>query len=75
MAIYNIYIKEQLDEHWSSWFEGMTVTWQADRGTLLSGEIVDQAALHGVLNKLRDLQLTLLSVYAIPNNPSSDDSG
>jgi hypothetical protein len=70
VAIYNIYIKEQLGEHWSSWFEGMTVTWQANGGTLLSGEIVDQAALHGVLNKLRDLQLTLLSVYAVPKNTS-----
>ena len=71
MAIYNIHIKEQLSEHWSSWFEGMTVTHLASGETVLSGEIVDQSALHGVLNKLRDLQLTLISVCPEQDTPHS----
>ncbi len=65
MPIYQIRIKEQLDQHWSDWFGGLTLTTEANGETVLTGEVVDQAALHGLLSKVRDLQLTLLSVYSL----------
>ncbi len=58
---YAIEVEEQLDATWSEWFVGMTVTPSAG-GTLLAGLIVDQAALHGLLACIRDLNLTLISV-------------
>jgi hypothetical protein len=65
MPIYRIRIKEQLDQHWSAWFGGLRITTEANGETVLTGEVVDQAALHGLLSKVRDLQLTLLSVYSL----------
>lgn len=62
MAVYQIRLKEKLDQHWSAWLGGMTVVHEADGETVLTGEVVDQAALHGLLSKVRDLQLTLISV-------------
>ena len=66
-AIYEIKIKGLLDDHWSQWFEGMTLERQenAEAGqdcTLIIGPIADQPALHGLLAKIRDLNLTLISV-------------
>ena len=61
-GLYEIRIKGHLDDKWASWFEGLTIT-RADNGeTLLRGPLVDQAALHGVLRKVRDLGLPLLAV-------------
>jgi hypothetical protein len=51
-----------LDDKWSDWFGGLTITPQADGDTIVTGPVVDQAALYGLLNKLRDIGLTLLSV-------------
>lgn len=51
-----------LDETWSEWFDGLTVTTLDNGDTLLSGSVRDQSALHGLLNKIRDLGLMLLSV-------------
>ena len=65
MPIYQIRLKEQLDQHWSAWFGGLTITTGANGETILTGKVVDQAALHGLLSKVRDLQLTLLSVSSI----------
>jgi hypothetical protein len=65
MPIYQIRLKEQLGQHWSSWFDGLAITIEANGETVLTGEIIDQAALHGLLNKVRDLQLTLLAVYPL----------
>ncbi len=65
MPIYQIRIKEQLDQRWSAWFGGLTVTHEANGETALTGEVVDQAGLHGLLSKVRDLQLTLLSVSSL----------
>jgi hypothetical protein len=59
---YHIRIREQLDPAWSAWFDGLTVVKEADGNTLLAGLVVDQAALHGILMRVRDLGLTLLAV-------------
>jgi hypothetical protein len=61
-TIYKIRIKGQLDSQWTDWFEGMTITLEEDGNTLLTGQVIDQAALHGLLKKIRDLGLTLISV-------------
>ena len=71
MPVYQIRIKEQLGQHWSAWFGGLTITTEANGETALTGEVVDQAALHGLLSKVRDLQLTLLSVYPIEKDSPS----
>jgi hypothetical protein len=57
-----IRIRGQIDAHWSSWFEGLSVEPAAPGETLLSGQVADQAALYGLLAKLRDLGLPLVSV-------------
>ncbi len=60
--LYEIRVRGHLSSHWSDWFEGMELRW-TDRGeTILSGPVVDQAALMGILNKLHRLNLTLLSI-------------
>ena len=56
---YHIKSKDQLDTRWQDWFDGLTITLTDDGHTILSGIIVDQAALHGVLKKIRNLGLTL----------------
>jgi hypothetical protein len=62
MALYTIRVLGDLDARWSDWFEGLTITYTASGVTVISGEIVDQAALHGTLNKIRNLNLALMSV-------------
>ena len=61
---YTIRISGNLDAHWSDWFDGMTVTnvGEPNAETIIAGIIPDQAALHGLLNKIRDLGLTVVSV-------------
>ena len=61
-TFYKIRIKGQLGAEWSDWFEGLTISLEEDGTTLLSGPVADQAALHGLLKKVRDLGLPLLSV-------------
>jgi len=60
--VYRIVLKGQLDPDWSDWFDGLTITPAASGETILSGPIADQAALHGLLIKIRDLGLPLLSL-------------
>jgi hypothetical protein len=62
MTVYEIRVKGHLDSHWSDWFDGLKITNLENEEAVLSGEIVDQAALHGVLNKVRDLNLALVAV-------------
>jgi hypothetical protein len=59
---YRICVRGRLDSAWAEWFDGLTVTADAEDNTILAGALADQAALHGVLAKVRDLGLTLLSV-------------
>ena len=63
--IYQIRIKGHLGDQWSDWFEGLTITREENGETLLTGPLVDQAALHGVLKRVRDLGMPLLSVNRI----------
>lgn len=58
-------IKGHLDTRWASWFEGMTITLTEEGDTILTGPVVDQAALHGLLKKVRDLGLILISVNRV----------
>jgi hypothetical protein len=62
MAAYEIWVKGHLDGRWSEWFDGLQITNLENGEAMLSGEIVDQAALHGVLAKVRDLGLPLVAV-------------
>ena len=66
-VIYQIRIKGQLDSQWTDWFGGLTITLGEDGDTLLTGPVVDQAALHGLLKKVRDTGLTLIAVNQIPS--------
>jgi hypothetical protein len=61
---YVIRVKGHLDTFWQVWFENLSITHERDGTTLLSGQIRDQAALYGILCKMRDLGLTLLSLEA-----------
>ena len=66
---YAIRVKGHLDPRRSEWFEGLTITLLQGGETTLSGPVVDQAALHGLLAKIRDLNLTLISVTHVEPKP------
>ncbi len=63
--VYQIRIKGHLGRQWTDWFEGLTITALDNGETLLTGSVVDQAALHGVLKKVRDLAMPLISVVCV----------
>ena len=69
---YEIRIKGHLEKRWADWFEGLTIMALDNGETLLTGPVVDQAALHGLLRKVRDLGMPLLSVTRV--RPSQDDT-
>jgi len=60
--LYQITVKGHLNPNWADWFEGLTITLEEDGDTLLTGPVGDQAALHGLLRKVRDLGIPLVSV-------------
>ena len=62
---YQITVKGHLNPNWADWFDGLTITLEDNGETLLTGPVVDQAALHGVLRKVRDLGMLLLSVTRV----------
>jgi hypothetical protein len=63
--VYQIRIKGHVGRQWTNWFEGLTIQLQDNGETLLTGPVVDQAALHGVLKKVRDVGMPLLSVNRV----------
>jgi len=63
--IYEIRVKGHLGRQWTEWFGGLTITLEEDGITLLTGPVVDQAAIHGLLKKVRDLGMPLLSVNRV----------
>ena len=71
-GLYEIRLKGHLDDRWSDRFDGLTITLEEDGNTLLSGPVADQAALHGLLKKVRDLGMPLVSVSPVEPGPSSD---
>jgi hypothetical protein len=67
--VYQIRIKGHLGQQWTDWFEGMTIKLEENGDTLLTGVLVDQAALHGILKMIRDLGMPLLSVNPVGPGP------
>ena len=73
--VYQIKIKGHLGCQWTDWFEGLTITLEDNGETLLTGPVVDQAALHGLLKKVRDLGMPLLSVICVePGQAKTPDA-
>ena len=70
--VYEIRLKGHLDARWVKWFDGMTITLDENGNTLLSGPVADQAALHGILKKVRDVGLPLLSVNSVEPDTKED---
>jgi len=69
---YHIRLKGHLADHWSAWFENMTISNEANGEAVLRGPLPDQAALHGVLIKIRDLGLPLLAITTVATDESQD---
>jgi hypothetical protein len=68
---YQIRLKGHLDDRWAEWFGGLIITREENGDTLLTGPVIDQAALHGLLKKVRDLGLPLVSVSPLEHGPST----
>ena len=72
--VYQIRIKGHLGRQWTDWFEGLAITLEDNGETLITGPVVDQAALHGVLKKVRDLEMPLVSVIRVkPGQADASD--
>ena len=72
MPIYEIRLQGRLDQRWSTWFDGLKISYEGEDITLLRGSLVDEAALHGILIKVRDLALPLVAVSRVPDMKKSD---
>ena len=70
-GLYEIRLKGHLNNRWANWFDDMTITLEEDGDTLLTGPVIDQAALHGLLKKVRDLGMPLVSVSPLEPGPST----
>ena len=75
MSNYQIKVKGQLDPRFGAWFGNLALTHTPEGETLLSGEIIDQAALHGLLARCRDLGVTLISVNPVPAKSKMERKG
>ena len=73
--VYQIRVKGHLGREWADWFDGLTITLEEDGQTLLTAVVVDQAALHGILKKVRDLGLPLLAVNSIEAGQQDPSEG
>lgn len=69
---YEIRLNGQLDARWTEWFDGFSITHDENRNSVLTGPVIDQAALYGLLKKIRDLGLTLISINRISNMENSE---
>jgi hypothetical protein len=67
--VYQIRVKGHLGRQWTDWFEGLAITPEEGGDTLLTGPVIDQSALHGILKKVRDLGMPLLSVNFVEPGP------
>ena len=73
-GLYEIRLKGHLDARWADWFGGLTITLEDNGDTLLTGSVIDQAALHGLLKKVRDLGMPLVSVNRVKtDHPDASD--
>jgi hypothetical protein len=73
--VFQIKIKGHLGQQWAPWFDGLKITLEEDGNTLLTGTVIDQPALHGILKKIRDLGMPLLSINSVdPNQCAKADS-
>lgn len=70
-GVYEIRVRGELDDRWAEWFDGLDITLNGDGTTVVVGDFQDQAAIHGVLERVRDLGLSLISVTTTP--PSQTD--
>jgi hypothetical protein len=68
---YEIRVEGHLGPHWTEWFDGLSLTGEADGTTVIRGRVVDQAALHGLLQKLRDAGLSLVSLVPVSATPDT----
>jgi hypothetical protein len=73
--IYQIRIKDHLSREWTDWFGGLTITLEENGDTLLTGPVIDQAALYGLLKKVRDLGMSLVSVNPVPCHTTYHEKG
>ncbi len=64
-GLYEIRLQGHLDHRWTAWFDGLSISNESDGSTVIRGEVVDQSALHGLLQKVRDIGLPLVSVTRI----------
>jgi hypothetical protein len=75
MNVFEIRVKGHLDQHWSAWFAGLAISYDAEENTVLRGPLIDEAALYGVLIKVRDLGVPLLAVNRVDVDSSQDEQG
>jgi hypothetical protein len=71
-TVYQIRLRGQLGPLWSDWFEGLAITWDDNGDTLLTGSVADQSALHGLLRRIRDLGVTLISINPLVASAEPD---
>ena len=71
-SVYQIRLRGHLGQLWSDWFDGLAITWDNNGDTLLTGRVADQSALHGLLRKIRDLGVTLVSINQVDASAEPD---